>query len=595
MLKDSKKIFEIFKLAKLAFWEYRPQILVMTILGFLSGILGGVGVNAIIPLFSFMSGNSGPGDDLISRYIKVLFNFSHIPFTVKYLLIFIVLLFVLKAAVSIFSSYVNVRITSGYEQRTRSRLFAATLKAGWPYLLKQKIGHLEKILMVNVQNSCGLLSQISSGVMILTGLITYALVAINISFPITVVTCICGALLFFIFKPLIRKVRHISYEWEEINRDIAHHVNENILGIKVVKVMNAGNKVAELGSQYFSRIRQINIKSYLIGVFSSSLIEPISVFFIAAMFIFSYKYLSFSLAALITVMYLIKQIFLYITQIQAQVMSMNANVPYLKSILEYEKQITDFAEKENGSKDFLFSDKVEFRNVSFSYDAKKETLKGVNFKIKKGEMVGLIGPSGSGKTTIVDLMLRLFDPTSGEILLDGVNASKIKLKDWRRNIGYVSQDIFLMNDTIANNIKFYDDSIGQKEIEEAAKMANIYEFIMSCPNGFEAVVGERGVLLSGGQRQRLIIARVLARKPQLLILDEATSALDNESEIKIQQVINGLKNKVTVLAIAHRLSTVINSDKLIVLENGRITEVGGPEELLKDKKSYFSKVYNLRE
>lgn len=595
MLKDGKKIFEIIKLSKLAFWEYRLQILVMTILGFSSGILGGVGVNAIIPLFSFITGSSGPGDDLISRYIKTFFTFSHIPFSIKYLLIFIVLLFMLKAAVSIFSSYVNIRITSGYEQRTRSRLFAATLKASWPYLLKQKIGHLEKILMINVQNSRGLLSQISSGIMILTGLITYTFVAVNISFPITVATFICGALLFSIFKPLIRKVRLISYESEKMNRDIAHHVNENIFGIKTVKAMNASEKVADLGSQYFNQIRQISMKSYLIGIFSSSLIEPISVFFIAAMFIFSYKYLNFSLAALITVVYLTKQIFLYITQIQEQVVSMNSNIPYLKSILEYEKQITDCAEKENGSKDFLFNDRIEFKDVFFMYDEKKEVLNGVNFEIKKGQIVGLIGPSGSGKTTIVDLMLRLFNPTGGKILLDGININGIKLKDWRQNIGYVSQDIFLMNDTVLNNIKFYDESITDEQTREAAKMADMDDFIQSCPDKYSTVVGERGVMLSAGQRQRIIIARVLARKPQLLILDEATSALDNESEIKIQQVINNLKNKITVLVVAHRLSTVINSDKLIVLENGRISEQNSPAELLKDKKSYFSKVYNIRE
>ena len=153
----------------------------------------------------------------------------------------------------------------------------------------------------------------------------------------------------------------------------------------------------------------------------------------------------------------------------------------------------------------------------------------------------------------------------------------------------------LMNDTIANNIRFYNNSITDKDIESAAKAANIYEFIMKCPDGFNTAVGERGVMLSGGEKQRIIIARVLARKPKLLILDEATSSLDNESEIKIKQAINNLKGKITVFVIAHRLSTIINSDRLLVLENGKIIEEGSPNELLKDKKSYFSKVYNIRE
>jgi ATP-binding cassette subfamily B protein/subfamily B ATP-binding cassette protein MsbA len=209
-------------------------------------------------------------------------------------------------------------------------------------------------------------------------------------------------------------------------------------------------------------------------------------------------------------------------------------------------------------------------------------------------MVGLIGPSGAGKTTIVDLVLRLFELNKGEILIDGINISQIDIAQWRKNIGYVSQDIFLINDTIANNIKFYDESIIEKDIEEAARMANIYDFIQGCPEKFSTIIGERGVLLSAGQRQRIIIARILARQPKILILDEATSALDNESEKQIQRVIENLKNRITVFAIAHRLSTLINSDRLLVLENGKIIESGRPRELLGNKSSYFYKVYYIK-
>ena len=221
-------------------------------------------------------------------------------------------------------------------------------------------------------------------------------------------------------------------------------------------------------------------------------------------------------------------------------------------------------------------------------------MSNVNFSLKKGEMVGLIGPSGAGKTTIVDLILRLFDPTEGKILIDGDDIKNLDIKDWRKNIGYVSQDIFLQNDTISNNIKFYNDDISEQDIIEGAKMANIYDFINNLPNKFQTIIGERGVLLSGGQRQRIIIARILARKPKLLILDEATSALDNESEIQVQKVIENLKGKITALVIAHRLSTIINSDRLLVIDKGKIVEQGKPQELLEDKESYFYKVYNIR-
>jgi ABC-type multidrug transport system fused ATPase/permease subunit len=218
-------------------------------------------------------------------------------------------------------------------------------------------------------------------------------------------------------------------------------------------------------------------------------------------------------------------------------------------------------------------------------------LKNLNLIISKGETVGLIGSSGSGKTTIADLIIRLFNPTGGKIIMDETDISEINLKNWRNNIGYVSQDIFLLNDTIENNIKFYSD-LSEEEVIKAAKLANIYDFIMEQPKKFDSLVGERGLKLSAGQRQRIILARVIARKPQILILDEATSALDNESESLIQQALENLHGKITILMIAHRLSTVMNADKLFVLENGEIIEEGVPRVLLENKGSEFSKIYN---
>ena len=168
------------------------------------------------------------------------------------------------------------------------------------------------------------------------------------------------------------------------------------------------------------------------------------------------------------------------------------------------------------------------------------------------------------------------------------------MNDWREHVGYISQDIFLTNDTIANNIRFYRDSISEDDIVDAAKKANIYDFIKTLPDGLNTIVGERGIQLSVGQRQRVAIARVLVKKPSILLLDEATSALDNESEMQVQKVIEKLKGDTTILVIAHRLSTITNSDKLLVIEEGVISEKGSPKELLKDKESYFYKVYNIR-
>jgi len=280
--------------------------------------------------------------------------------------------------------------------------------------------------------------------------------------------------------------------------------------------------------------------------------------------------------------------------VQNNLHTINEYVPHLRSVLNYEKKAKDYEEMDRGKKKFVFNKQLQFNHVSFAYNDDRQILTDIDFNIAKGELVGLIGPSGVGKTTLVDLILRLLTPTQGQILLDQQNIKEITLKDWRQKIGYVSQDIFLMNDTVENNIRFYNKTLTKNEIIAVAKMANIYEQIINLPDKFNTIIGERGIMLSVGQRQRIVIARILARQPELLILDEATSALDNESEIKIQEVIKKLKGKITVLVVAHRLSTVIDSGRLIVLEDGRIVEQGPPAKLLEDQGSYFSKVYNLR-
>ena len=340
--------------------------------------------------------------------------------------------------------------------------------------------------------------------------------------------------------------------------------------------------------------KKFKIKIFLLKNITGSFLQPISLIFICAVFAFSFKMPGFQFAAMLAIIYLIQRIFQYIQQLQLNLHTMNESVPYLKNVLNYEEGAIINREKNYGQFDFYFDKILEFKSIHFAYITEKEILSDVSFNIEKGEMVGLIGPSGAGKTTVVDLILRLFEPSAGQVLLDKKNITEIDLKKWREHIGYVSQDIFLINDTILNNIKFYNEMITYEDAVEAAKMSNIYDFIQECPDGFNTLIGERGIMLSAGQRQRIVIARELVRKPEILVLDEATSALDNEAEVQIQRVIEQLKGKMTILVIAHRLSTVINCDRLVVLDGGHIIEQGAPSELLKDDKTYFYKIYNIR-
>jgi subfamily B ATP-binding cassette protein MsbA len=377
-------------------------------------------------------------------------------------------------------------------------------------------------------------------------------------------------------------------------KTVSSYLIENIGGFKAIKSFNAENAVIKRTMVNFDSIRGLTMKLVFFKSSLTSFIQPFSLIFILALFAYYYKQPNFNLPSFIVVVYLIQKIFSYLDTVQSTFHSINENIPFLKNAANFKEVLEANNENWSGKEKFDFKKEIDFKNVLFSYKLNEPVLSDFNMGIKKGETIGLIGPSGAGKTSIADLLLRFFEPQGGEILADGMNISGIDLRDWRSRIGYVSQDAFLINDSIRNNIKFYDEGITEERMIEAAKLANIYDFILKQKEGFDAVVGERGVMLSGGQRQRIALARALARDPQFLILDEATSALDSESEVLIQNSINNLKHKITIFIIAHRLSTISDADRVLVLDKGKIIEEGTPASLLKDKGSYFYKIYNLK-
>ena len=260
--------------------------------------------------------------------------------------------------------------------------------------------------------------------------------------------------------------------------------------------------------------------------------------------------------------------------------------------------ILDIQHKEKKNKDLIskktFKNYIEFNNVFFKYNLKgKDILSNISIKINKGEKIALVGSSGAGKTTFANLLLDFYSPISGEILIDKQNYNDISTYSLREIIGLVPQEPILFNDTVKNNISYGQQNVDDNKIFNAAKNANIFDFIETMDNKFDSIIGERGMNLSGGQKQRISIARAILRDPEILILDEATSSLDSESELKVQKAIDNLIKDRTVIMIAHRLSTILNADNILVFENGKIVESGTHDELYKVN-GVYTKLYNLQ-
>lgn len=280
-----------------------------------------------------------------------------------------------------------------------------------------------------------------------------------------------------------------------------------------------------------------------------------------------------------------------LTSVNIQIQKSLASAERVFNVIDIKPHIVEI---KNPIEISSFNKDIVFNNVSFHYDTNNEkVLDNVSFRISKGEIVALVGPSGAGKSTIADLIPRFYDVKEGFISIDGQEIRNLKIKSLRNLFGIVSQEVILFNDSVKNNIKYGLSKVDGDQIVTAAEMANARDFIEKMPLGFDTVIGERGVKLSGGQKQRIAIARAILRNPPILILDEATSSLDTESEKLVQEAIENLMKDRTVIVIAHRLSTVVNAYKIIVLEKGQIVQVGTHEYLL-GQEGLYKYLYDIQ-
>jgi subfamily B ATP-binding cassette protein MsbA len=415
-------------------------------------------------------------------------------------------------------------------------------------------------------------------------ILVYLIVLFTISFKLTLFTLILLPVTAGVIGRIIKALKRKAKQSQEAMGRIVNILDETFSGMRVIKAFNARDFIIKRIDNETSYHRKVNLSIARKNELSSPLSEVLGVIIVAVILYYGGNLVLGGSGELEPEQFMGFLVF-YASMIQPAKNFSNGITSVQKGTVAAQRIFsvidTEPAVKSKPNAQILdsFKDSIEYRNLSFAYD-REPVLKNINLKIQKGKTIALVGPSGGGKSTFADLVPRFYDPTQGEILLDGVNIMDYEIESLRKQMGVVTQESILFNDTILNNIAFGMANVNEQDVINAAKVANAHDFIMQTEEGYQTYIGERGSKLSGGQRQRISIARAVLKNPPILILDEATSALDSESEKLVQEALTNLMKNRTSIVIAHRLSTIQHADEIVVIQNGHIIERGRHEDLI---------------
>ena len=397
-----------------------------------------------------------------------------------------------------------------------------------------------------------------------------------------------------------RRVRHTTRRGQDKLAEIQNLLHETITGNRIVKAFGMESWEVARFRTAAKRLLRANLRSVAAAAVSSPLMDTFGAVAIALLLLLGrneIRHGAFTPGTYLAFIALVFKLYDPIRKFALFNNSFQQAVGASSEIFKFTDSEDDVREKPNAKRLPAFAKSIVFEGASFSYDrdgeGARDILRAIDLEVKAGEVLAIVGSSGAGKSTMVHLIPRFFDVTAGRLLIDGQDVRDVTLASLRAQIGIVTQETVLFNDTVRNNIAYGQPHVSQKDVESAARAALAHDFIIEMPNGYETIIGERGLRLSGGERQRMAIARAILKNAPILILDEATSALDSESESLVQSALQNLVVGRTVFVIAHRLSTVRRADRIVVLENGTISDVGAHEDLMK-KLGTYRRLYDLQ-
>lgn len=561
----------------------------------IAGLTEGLGITLFLPFFT-QTNVAEASPDAMSGFIHGLFNVFSLPMSPKAILAFITLTFVFKGVVTYVQTMYQAWLSARLARDMRHHIITIASDMDYRYYTSRNTGFFTNLITVEVNRAVDFFNRYSMVLSYIVTLIALLVMSLFLNWQFTVFAIVAGGVVLYMLKYFSRLSAGYSRETSRENAILQALLIQTVQAFKYLKSTTGFQRLFGKLSTSVNTVADLEFKVGRASSVVHSFSEPIILFALIAVLYYQVVVLGSSVAPILVAIMLFYRMLMAVTYFQKQWQNVCAMMGGIDMVVSISREMEQNEEIRGTATVPALEKEIEFRNVTFAYND-KPVLRNVNIHIPKNTTVALVGESGSGKSTIVDLLTGLLRPQQGEVLVDGIPLHESDVREYRKRIGYVTQECIVFDDSVANNISMWgcDPADGEcrTNIEDAARRAYCDDYIREMSGGYDALIGDRGVMLSGGQRQRLAIARELFKNPRLLILDEATSALDSESEQFIQRSIDELKGTMTVVIIAHRLSTIKNADYIYVLAHGEVLEHGSFAEL-SAKEGRFRKMVELQ-
>jgi len=583
------RIFNFF----LIFYAYAGiRLVYICVLVFLSGLSDGFGLSMLIPLL-YIDKSTEP--DAYTQLIRKLIESTGLPFSLYSILLFLIIAFILKAIFLFVQKVIHGKVITNLRKEVLISMLQKYSDMNYTYFYNKDIGYLNNLSTIEVTRFIWGFSRYVDLLVKITNIFLYVGIAFVLNWVLTLIVILICCTFFVIFRVLSRMISRFSRHISMLNASLQEMFIQYFYYFKYLKSTSNFYQINSQIKNIIIKYQKVDMKTIIATAIPNFTLEPIAIILISSIILFQTEVLESSISECIVLIVFFYRTFTCVSSFQNV---WHQFCSYLGSVEVIENAIKELdVNKESNGKILInnFKHQMELKNVNVWYDT-KQALFDINMIIQKNKSIGIVGESGAGKTTLFDIITGLIRPDTGIVKIDDVDCRNLNYLELRHMMGYVTQEPVIFNDTIANNICFWECDIKDnnclKRIEKAAKLANCTDFIQETKDGYNTIVGDKGVRLSGGQRQRLAIAREIFKEPQILIFDEATSSLDTESERSIKESINNMKGDRTIIIIAHRLSTIKDCDFIYVIHKGRVIEEGTYNDLYAKENSNFRKMCN---